>query len=467
MASENKVTYEKESLERGLKNRHIQMIAIGGTIGTGLFYGSKDSISAAGPAVLVSFLIAGCIVFLTMRALGEMSVAEPVSGSFSAFAYKYSGKFLGYLSGWTYWLMLVLAAMGEVTASGIYMNFWYPQLPAWLTGFICLLILTIVNLTSVKSFGEFEFWFAAIKVVTILAMIAFGILIIFFGVGHKGIPVGLTNLTAHGGFAPNGFSGILLGLVMATFSFLGVEMIGTTAGESEDVEKSFPKAINNVALRILIFYVGAIFIVVSLFPWNGAATFKGSPFVAVFLQVGIHSAAGIINFVVITAALSGMNSCIYVGSRMVFNLSLQGNAPKFLSSITKKTKTPYASIILISSVVMLAVVANYFVPEKVFGFVTGLAVVAGLTSWATIIYVQIKFRRAKMKNNERIAFKMPWWPYSSYIVFGFIALVLIIMAINPGTRPIIYAAPFWFAFIIIIYIFSINKKNVIKGESKK
>lgn len=457
MASENKMIIENESLERGLKNRHIQMIAIGGAIGTGLFYGSKGSIVAAGPAVLLSFAIGGIIVFLMMRALGEMCVAEPISGSFSAFAYRYSGKYLGYISGWTYWLMVILGSMGDVTVAGVYVNFWFPQVPAWLTGLICLIFLTAVNLITVKAFGEFEFWFAGIKVVTIITMILFGILIIFFGVGNGGVPVGLTNLTGHGGFMPNGISGIMMALVMVTFTFIGVEMVGATAGEANDIEKTFPKAINSIAWRILIFFIGAIFVVVALYPWNDLS-FKGSPFVAVFSRMGIPAAASIINFVVLTSALSSMNSCLYVSSRMLYNLSLQKNAPEFLSKVGEKTKTPYAGIVLSSGVILLAVIANYIIPEKIFSYISGLAVVAGLTAWTTITYTQMKFRRAKMQSNERIAFKMPWYPYSSYIIFGFIALVVVMMTISSDTRPIIYAAPFWFIFLSVIYKFCLKKK---------
>ena len=461
MASNEKsvMEMESESLNRGLKDRHIRMIAIGGAIGTGLFYGSTGSIQAAGPAVIISFLIGGFFVFLMMRALGEMCVAEPISGSFSAFAYKYSGPYLGFISGWTYWLMTILGSMGDVTVAGIYINYWFPDVPRWLTGFVCLILLTSVNLIAVKAFGEFEFWFAGIKVVTIVTMIILGCLIIFFGAGNGGTPVGVENLINHGGFMPNGVSGVLMALIMVTFAFIGVEMVGATAGEAENPEKTFPKAINSIFIRILIFYVGAIFVVVALYPWNDLS-FDGSPFVAVFNRMGIPAAASIINFVVLTSALSSMNSNIYVSSRMLYNLSLQKNAPEYLSR-TGKRQTPYVGIILGACMILIAVVLNYIVPEKIFTYIAGMGVVAALTAWTTIVYIQMKFRRAKMQSGERIAFKMPWWPYSSYAVFGFVALVIVMMLINPDTRAIVIVAPFWFILISILYHFNIKKNHSI------
>lgn len=459
MVSKENSIMESESLNRSLKDRHIRMIAIGGAIGTGLFYGSKGSIQAAGPAVVLSFLIGGIFIYLMMRALGEMIVEEPISGSFSAFAYKYSGPYLGFVSGWTYWLMAILGSMGDITVAGIYVNFWFPEVPRWLVGLLFLVLLIAINLIAVKIFGEVEFWFAGIKVIAILCMIGAGCLMIFGGVGNDGVPVGMANIFGHGGFMPNGMQGVLAALVMVTFSFLGVEMVGATAGEAETPEKTYPKAINSILLRILIFYIGAIFVVVALYPWNDLS-FEGSPFVAVFSSMGIVAAASIMNFVVLTSALSSMNSNIYVASRMVYNLSLQKNCPKILSKVSKQG-TPYVAILVNGAMILVAVVLNYVIPEKIFGYIAGLAVVAGLTSWTTITYSQLKFRRAKIENNEQIRFKMPWWPYSSYAVFGFIAVVVVMMAISPDTRPIVYVAPFWFIALSLVYHLSIKKNHSI------
>lgn len=244
--------HQSENLQRGLDNRHIQLIALGGAIGVGLFYGSSATIQMAGPAIMVSYLIGGLVIFIIMRALGEMAVDLPVSGSFSSYANRYIGPFAGYLSGWTYWFMWLVAGMAEITVVGVYVNYWFPDIPQWLTALAVLVVITMVNLANVKAFGEFEFWFALIKVVAIIGMILVGLGIIFLGIGNGGQPVGLAHLWTHGGFMPNGVKGILMSLVFVTFSFGGVELVGITAGEAKS-SKSIPSAINSVVWRILIF----------------------------------------------------------------------------------------------------------------------------------------------------------------------------------------------------------------------
>ncbi|WP_339060988.1 amino acid permease [Tepidibacillus marianensis] len=437
-------------LKRGLSERHIQMISMGGAIGVGLFYGSATTIQMVGPAISLSYIIGGIIIFFIMRALGEMAVAEPVSGSFSTYANKYVGPFAGYLTGWTYWFMWVVVGMAEITAVGVYVNYWFPGVPQWASALGALVFMTIVNLVNVKAFGEFEFWFALIKVVAIVGMIIAGILMIFFGIGNGGHPIGFHNLWINGGFMPNGITGLLFSLVMVMFSFGGVELIGITAGEAQNPQKTIPSAINKVIYRILIFYVGALSIMMILYPWNEIGT-KGSPFVLIFDKIGIPAAAAIINFVVLTAALSAFNSGLFSTGRMLYNLALQNNAPKMFAKLSKSS-TPSTGILFSSGLLLFAVFLNYIVPEKVFTYISAVATVAVITSWTIILFTQIKFRKAQSKEQaSKLKFKMPLYPISSYVSLAFLAFVVVMMAFIDGMNIALYAAPVWFAILFIGY----------------
>ena len=324
----------KEELSRGLSSRHIQMIALGGTIGVGLFMGSASTIKWTGPSVMLAYGIAGVFIYLIMRAMGEMLYVEPSTGSFATFGYKYIHPLAGYLTAWSNWFQWVIVGMAEIIAVGTYMNYWFPDLPGWIPGLIAMLILTAANLVSVKSFGEFEFWFALIKIVTIVLMIVAGFGLIFFGFGNGGVAIGLSNLWSHGGFFTGGFKGFFFALALVVAAYQGVELVGITAGEAKDPKNTLTKAINSLIGRILIFYIGAIFVIVTVYPWD-ELTAIGSPFVATFAKVGITAAAGIINFVVITAAMSGCNSGIYSAGRMLYTLGVNGQAPKFFTKVTK------------------------------------------------------------------------------------------------------------------------------------
>lgn len=445
-----KTNHENEELQRGLSNRHIQLIALGGAIGVGLFYGSSATIQMAGPAIVLSYLIGGLIIFTIMRALGEMAVAEPVSGSFSSYANRYLGSFAGYLSGWTYWFMWVVVGMAEMTVVGVYVNYWYPDIPQWVSAMAALLLITSVNLINVKAFGEFEFWFALIKVVAIIGMIIAGLGIILFGIGNGGEAIGFENLWAHGGFMPNGINGLLLSLVMVMFSFGGVELIGITAGEAANPKKTIPTAINNVVWRILIFYIGALGIMMILYPWNEVGA-NGSPFVQIFDKIGIPGAAHIINFVVLTAALSAFNSGLFSTGRMLYNLSLQDNGPKFFGKLNKYS-TPSRGILFSSSFLLVAVFLNYIVPEKVFLYISSVATVAVVTSWTIILLTHLKFRKSKTQDEiQQLDFKAPFYPYSSYIALAFLALVIVLMGFIDGMRVALFVAPVWFGILYIGY----------------
>ncbi|KLU61812.1 putative transport protein YifK [Peptococcaceae bacterium CEB3] len=440
---------EQEQLRRGLSDRHIQMIALGGAIGVGLFYGSATTIQLTGPAVMLSYLLGGIIIFIIMRALGEMAVAEPVSGSFSSYANRYLGRFAGFFTGWTYWFLWIVVGMAEISAFGIYIQYWFPSVPQWTSALLALVVMTLVNLINVKSYGEFEFWFAMIKVVTILGLIVVGGLVIFFGLGNAGHPIGLANLWIHGGFMPHGLGGFALAFVMVMFSFGGVELIGITAGEAKNPNKTIPKAVNSVIWRILIFYVGAIGVMMAIYPWNEIGS-KGSPFVLVFAKVGIPAAASIINFVVITASLSAFNSGLFSTGRMLYNLSLQGNGPKVFAKVSK-SGTPANGIIFSAAALLIGVLLNYIIPASVFAYVSAVATVAMLTVWTIVLLTQLKFRKAKIAGGEKIEFKLPLWPFISYIALAFMVFIVVVMAFMPATRIALYVAPVWFLLLYVSY----------------
>ncbi|RHW41481.1 amino acid permease [Neobacillus notoginsengisoli] len=439
-------TKNEEHLKRGLSNRHIQLIALGGTIGVGLFYGSSATIQLAGPAILLSYLIGGAVIFMIMRALGEMAVEDPVSGSFSAYANKYLGHFAGYVTGWTYWFNWIVVGMVEITVFGVYIKYWFPGVPQWVSALCALVVFTAINLIHVKAYGEFEFWFAMIKVVAIIGMILAGLGIILFGIGNGGVPIGFDNLWANGGFMPNGALGIVLSLVMVMFSFGGIEMIGLTAGEAENPKRTIPTAINNVIWRILIFYIGALGIIMVLYPWDKIGT-SGSPFVLIFDKIGLPAAAGIINFVVITAALSAFNSGMYGTGRMLYSLSEQGNGPAYFRKLSK-FGVPSRGILFSAAILLVAVLLNYLVPEKVFYYITAIATVAAVTSWSIIIITHIKFRKA---NPGGGAFRMPLYPFSSYFALAALAVVVVAMAFIEGMAVAYIVAPIWFAILFIGY----------------
>jgi len=327
---------DSSQLQRGLKNRHIQLIAMGGAIGTGLFLGSAQIIQSAGPSIILGYAIGGLIVFLIMRHLGEMIVEEPVAGSFSHFAYKYWGKFPGFITGWNYWVLYILVAMTELTAVGKYINYWWPQIPAWQSVLFFFVVITAVNLTNVKFYGESEFWLAIIKVTAVVAMILFGLFLLFTADANS--TASFSNLWSHGGFFPHGFDGLFYMLAFLMFAFGGIELIGMAAAEAKDPKTTIPKAINQVVIRILVFYVGSLAILLSLVPWNqlDLGGLDKSPFVMIFSQMGIGWAAHLLNFIILTAALSVYNSGMYANSRMVFGLAQQGNAPKVFTKTNKQ-----------------------------------------------------------------------------------------------------------------------------------
>ncbi|MGZ0087435.1 amino acid permease [Caldibacillus thermoamylovorans] len=456
---------KQPQLHRGLEERHISLMSLGAAIGVGLFLGSASAIEMAGPAILLAYALSGVVMFFIMRALGEMAVDHPVAGSFSRYAYQYLGPLAGYLTGWNYWFLWVVTCIAEITAVGIYMQFWFPDTPRWAWALAALMVMTLVNFLAVKAYGEFEFWFAFIKIVTIVAMIVIGFGMMAFGIGNGGVATGISNLWKHGGFFPHGISGVLMSLQMVMFAYLGIEMIGVTAGEVKNPQKSLTKAINSVFWRILIFYVGALFVIMSIYPWNEIGE-KGSPFVLTFEKIGIHAAAGIINFVVLTAALSSCNSGIFSTSRMLFNLAEQQEAPQAFGRLTSRG-IPGVALIVTAVAMLVGVYLNY-VSEKVFQWVTSVATFGAIWTWAMILLSQLKFR--KQLNTEqvkRLAFKLPFYPYSTYVSLAFLLAVVALMAYFPDTRIALLVGPAWLLLLTAVYFAKGMHRRQHSRESKK
>ncbi|WP_039756396.1 amino acid permease [Chromobacterium haemolyticum] len=431
------VTPTSTGLKRELKNRHIQLIALGGAIGTGLFLGSASVLKAAGPAMILGYAVAGFIIFLIMRQLGEMLVEEPVAGSLSHFADRYWGKFPAFLSGWNYWALYVLAGMAELTAAGEYVRYWWPDVPTWVTALVFFTVITGVNLSSVKYYGETEFWFALIKVGAVIAMIVFGGYLLLSGNG--GPQASVSNLWRDGGFFPHGVGGLFMTMAVIMFSFGGLELIGMAAAETQDPQKTIPKAVNQVIYRVLIFYIGSLLVLLSLYPWSKVAA-GGSPFVMIFEQIGAGFAAHGLNFVVLTAALSVYNGGVYATSRMLFSLAQQGNAPTRMAKLDKRG-VPVNATLFSALATFAGVVLNYLLPNGALALLMSLVVTALVINWAMISFTHLKFRRAQ--GGRKLVFASLWHPFANWLCLAFMLMILGVMLFTPGIAVLVYVLPAW------------------------
>ncbi|MGI8471364.1 proline-specific permease ProY [Pectobacterium brasiliense] len=451
-------------LKRGLSTRHIRFIALGSAIGTGLFYGSASAIQMAGPSVLLAYLIGGVVAYIIMRALGEMSVHNPQSSSFSRYAQDYLGPLAGYITGWTYCFEMLIVAIADVTAFGIYMGVWFPAVPHWVWVLSVVLIIGAINLMNVKAFGELEFWLSFFKVATIIIMIVAGIGIIVWGIGNGGEPTGIHNLWSNGGFFSNGVMGMILSLQLVMFAYGGVEIIGITAGEAKDPQKSIPRAINSVPWRILVFYVGTLFVIMSIYPWNQVGT-NGSPFVLTFQHMGITAAAGILNFVVITASLSAINSDVFGVGRMLHGMAEQGHAPKVFSRISKRG-IPWVTVVVMMMALLVAVYLNYIMPGKVFLVIASLATFATVWVWIMILFSQIAFRR-RLSPDEVKALAFPLRGGIVTSVFGIVFLFFIIGLIGyfPDTRVSLYVGIIWILLLLVCYVWKKKRQNAVAAQN--
>ena len=446
---------QQGSLKKGLSNRHIQLIALGGSIGTGLFLGVSQTIALAGPSVILGYAIAGLIAFLMMRQLGEMIVHEPVSGSFSHFAYKYWGKFAGFMSGWNYWVLNILVCMAELSAVGLYIHYWWPEIPTWLSALGFFIFINVINLLHVKLFGEMEFWLAIIKVGAIIAMIAFGAYLLTSGSGHS--QSSIENLWQLGGFFPNGITGLIMAMAMIMFAFGGIELVGIAAAETKNPEKTLPKAVNQIVYRVLLFYILSLVVILSLYPWNMMAQ-GGSPFVLIFDSLGSQTVAGVLNFVVLSAAVSVYNSTNYCTSRMLLGLAQQGNAPRFLKKINHRG-IPVNAIIISALFTVLCVLINYLFPETAFSLLMMLVVAAIVINWIVISYTHLKFKKSLQQTQTKTHFPSVFYPLSNYLCIAFMCGILVIMTLTPNMQIAVIMLPIWISILLLAYFIKRKKES--------
>ena len=443
------VSAERQTLHRGLALRHILFIALGSAIGTGLFYGSASAISLAGPSVLLAYLIGGAAVFMVMRAMGEMALAHPVAGAFSEYASRYLGPWAGFVTGWTYAFEMALVAIADVTAFAVYMKFWLPDSPSWVWICVVLLIIMAINLVQVKAFGESEFWFTLVKVGAIIAMIIGGILLMILGVtADGGEPATVTNLWNQGGFFAQGFSGFIACFTVVMFAFGGIETIGIAAGEAEDPKVSIPKAVNTTPIRILLFYMLTLTVIMSLIPWTGIDG-ETSPFVQIFSHLGIPAAAHLLNFVVLTAAVSAINADVYGAGRMLYGLATQGMAPASFTK-TDKRGTPFMTTICMGLVLVVGVIVNALY-ENAFLVIASLATFATVMVWVMILISHIAFKKQIAREQAASDFPSPGWPLASYLTLVFMLAIVIQLAFFPDTRLALLVGAIWCLVLYLLY----------------
>ncbi|WP_277592799.1 GABA permease [Pseudomonas chlororaphis] len=430
-------TQTSNDLEQGLKPRHVTMLSIAGVIGAGLFVGSGHAIAEAGPAVLLAYAAAGTLVVLVMRMLAEMAVASPDTGSFSTYADRAIGHWAGFTIGWLYWWFWVLVIPLEANAAATILHAWFPDIAIWAFTLVITLLLTATNLFSVKNYGEFEFWFALIKVVAIIGFVVLGLLAIF-GLLPTSNVSGVSHLFDTQGFLPNGMGAVLAAMLTTMFSFMGTEIVTIAAAESKNPGQQISKATNSVIWRIGLFYLVSIFIVVSLVPWNDPSLAQVGSYQTVLDRMGIPNAKLIVDLVVLVAVTSCLNSALYTASRMLFSLGKRGDAPA-ASKRTNSSGTPYWAVILSTAAAFLAVFANYVAPAAVFNFLLASSGAIALLVYLVIAVSQLRMRQKRTAAGEQIAYRMWLFPGLTYAVIVFIVGVLTIMLFQEGHRMEIIA----------------------------
>ncbi|GAA4478068.1 amino acid permease [Rhodococcus olei] len=452
------------ALTRGLTARHIRFIALGSAIGTGLFYGSAGAIEKAGPSVLLAYLIGGAAVYVVLRALGEMAVRNPVSGSFGEYAGEHLGPLAGFLTGWTYTFEMIVVCLADVTAFGVYMGFWFPDVPRWIWVLAIVFFIAALNLLSVKVFGELEFWFTIVKVAAIVAMIAAGVAVLIFGFGAHDTGDGVRNLWSDGGFFPNGVGGFVASFAIVVFAFGGTEIIGITAGEAEDPARTIPRAVNTVPMRILLFYVATLAVIMAINPWHTIGT-EGSPFVQIFEGIGLGPAATVLNVVVITAALSAINSDIFGAGRMMYGMAQRGQAPAVMTKVSR-AGVPWMTVVVMTVALLVAVLLNYLIPESVFLVIASIATFATIFVWVMILLAQYRSRR-RMGAAEVAALKfpVPLWPYAQWAALAFLGFVIVVLAFDADSRVALVVGAAWLVGLTLAYRRFVRPRRAVQAES--
>jgi GABA permease len=453
-------THKSEGLGQGLKQRHVTMLSIAGVIGAGLFVGSGHAIAQAGPAVLLAYAAAGTLVVLVMRMLAEMAVASPDTGSFSTYADRAIGHWAGFTIGWLYWWFWVLVIPLEANAAAAILHAWFPDVAIWVFTLVITLVLTVTNLFSVKNYGEFEFWFALIKVLAIIGFIVLGLAAIFGWMPNSQVS-GVSHLTDTLGFMPNGLGAVVAAMLTTMFSFMGTEIVTIAAAESKDPGKQISKATNSVIWRIFLFYLVSIFLVVALVPWNDPRLAEVGSYQTVLDLIGIPNAKLIVDIVVLVAVTSCLNSALYTASRMLFSLSKRGDAPA-AAQRTSKSGTPMVAVWLSTAAAFVCVFANYVAPAEVFSFLLASSGAIALLVYLVIAVSQLRMRQKRMAAGEEIEFKMWLFPGLTYAVMVFIVGVLTVMAIRPANRPEIIATAILTVGVVVAGLIVDRRRKAVK-----
>jgi D-serine/D-alanine/glycine transporter len=463
IASKPSVDSDREEdthLARNLSNRHLQLIAIGGAIGTGLFMGSGKTISLAGPSILLVYAVIGFMLFFVMRALGEILLSNLEYRSFADFAGDYLGPWAQFFTGWTYWLCWIVTGVADVVAVSGYVSFWFPELALWIPALGLIFTLLALNLPTVRNFGEIEFWFALIKIVAIVGLIIAGGYMLSTGFTlPNGSQASVAHLWNHGGFFPNGFLGFVAGFQIAVFAFVGIELVGTAAAETKDPVRNLPKAINSIPIRVVLFYLGALFVIITVIPWDQVDP-SSSPFVAMFSLAGLGIAAHVVNFVVLTSATSSANSGIYSTSRMIYGLATSKLAPKALGKLNNR-KVP-VNALFFSCIFLLAGVVLLYAGQSIieaFTIVTTISALLFIFIWSIILASYLQYRRKRPDLHEQSTFKMPGGRAAVVMVFAFFAFILWALAQEPDTAAALKVTPFWFVFLAIAYLVMKSRRS--------
>ncbi len=450
----------EEHLRRNLTNRHIQLIAIGGAIGTGLFMGSGKTISLAGPSIIFVYMIIGFMLFFVMRAMGELLLSNLEYKSFSDFAADLLGPWAGYFTGWTYWFCWVVTGIADVVAITAYAQFWFPGLSDWVASLAVVLLLLGLNLATVKMFGEMEFWFAMIKIVAIVALILIGLgMVLMHFESPTGSVASFSNLWNDGGWFPKGLSGFFAGFQIAVFAFVGIELVGTTAAETKDPEKSLPRAINSIPIRIIMFYVFALIMIMSVTPWSSVVPDK-SPFVELFVLAGLPAAASIINFVVLTSAASSANSGVFSTSRMLYGLAQDGVAPKRFALLSKRavpsSGLTFSCVCLLGGVVLIYLIPNVV---TVFTMVTTVSAILFMFVWSIILCSYMVYRKQRPYLHEKSIYKMPFGKLMCWVCLAFFAFVIVLLTLEADTRQALMVTPIWFVILGLGWMFIRKRRS--------
>jgi amino acid permease len=455
-----KLCPQKEGLKRDMKSRHLMMISIGGTIGTGLFLGSGQTISEAGPAgAILAYLVGGLIMYMVLVCLAELTVAMPVSGSFQSYASRFISPGAGFTTGWLYWINWAICIAADFTAAGIIMSSWFPQVATWVWCGIFAVSLALLNFISVKAYGEAEFWFAGIKVTAIIAFIIAGAGLMFGFTGHEGA-IGLSNLQLGGNVFPNGFSAVFLTMIAVVYSFQGAELVGIAAGECEDPRKNVPRVIRGITFRIILFYVVAIFVLAGTIPWREAGVME-SPFAQVFGRIGIPLAKDIMSFVVLTSALSAGNSALYACSRLLWSMSKEGLAPSWLGKLNANG-VPVNGVLLTLLLACMSLLTSEYAPGTVYLWLMSSTGMTGCLIWIIIAWCQVNFRREFLRLGgkiEQLKFHTPLYPLTPLLAVVLNVGVIVSLYFDKTQHIVLYTGLLSIALVYAYYLVFLNKKS--------